>query len=113
MKMRIERNEKVIKKVINDETLNKSTKMKELFKNGLDVKEISEIMNVRYNFVYNVISNEILKGNINEEDIIKVKNESKKDIILKLHRDGKSKIEICKELKICYNMVWSVLNKNK
>ena len=29
---------------------------------GLGIKEVSEIMNVRYNFVYNVVSNAMLKA---------------------------------------------------
>ena len=36
----------------------KSSKMKELYNGGLEIKEIATLLNVRYNFVYNVISNE-------------------------------------------------------
>lgn len=83
----------------------KSDKMKQLFSLGLDIKQIAEIMNVRYNFVYNVISNYVRVNDIKVEQAKKV---SRKDDIVKLYKAGKTRVEISKELKCNYNYVFKV-----
>ena len=109
IKFKVEKvmDKKEVEKIVNSE-MSKSGKMKEMFRGGLDVKEISKIMECRYNFVYNVISNEILKGNILESDLIRDKKVSKKDDIIKMLEEGKNIKEICVELKCVYNMVWKI-----
>lgn len=110
MKVNVKRIEKVeVEKIMKCES-SKSEKMKKLFLGGLEVKEISEMMNVRYNFVYNVVSN-LIRVEDMEKDIIKESKEGKKDEIVKLLKAGKSNIEISKELKCNYNYVWKVVNE--
>lgn len=95
-----------VAKVMADEGLSKSAKMRGLFDLGLDIKDISEACGVRYNFVYNVISNYV---NINDIDVEKTQTSGKKDMILSLHLEGKTKTEISKLLKTNYNYVYKVI----
>lgn len=86
----------------------KSSKMKKMFDLGLDVKVIAEIMDVRYNFVYNVISNYV---NIEDIPVSRTAGESKKDAIIQLFLDGKSNKEIAKQLKLNYNYIYKVIRE--
>jgi transposase-like protein len=83
----------------------KSDQMKQLFGLGLDIKQIAEIMNVRYNFVYNVISNYV---RVNDVKVEQTKKISRKDDIIKLYKNGKTRVEISKTLKCNYNYVFKV-----
>ena len=85
----------------------KSKAMIELYNDGLEIKQIAEIMNVRYNFVYNVISN-FCRMNDVELRTNQVNGSSKKAQIEQLFKDGKSNTEIAKELKTNYNYVYKV-----
>lgn len=85
----------------------KSKKMIALYNGGLEIKEIANLMEVRYNFVYNVISNmcrmndvELRTNNGNEN--------SKKAVIIQMFEEGKSNVEIAKELKTNYNYVYKI-----
>jgi transposase len=100
---------KEITKVIGSEQT-KSAKMKELFLMGVDIKEIAKLMETRYNFVYNVVSN-MIRMNDMEEVVVKDRKEGKKDEIIKLLNEGHSNIEISKILKSPYNYVWKVVNE--
>ena len=86
----------------------KSSKMKQLFDLGLSVKEITNTMNVRYNFVYNVISNYV---NINDIPISKIASESKKEAIIEAFLAGKSNKVIAHELKLNYNYIYKVIRE--
>lgn len=98
-----------LNKILSDETISKSNKMKQLFELGYSVKEISTMLNVRYNFVYNVISNYV---NVNGIETVKqVNKESKKDLIIELFKQGKSRKEISIELKTNYNYVFNVIKE--
>lgn len=99
-----------VKNIVNDESLSKSKRMIELLLLGLDVKTISQLMNVRYNFVYNVVSNYI---NVNGLEVESTKQESKKDKIIELFLAGKSNKEISIELKTNYNYVYNVVKSFK
>lgn len=114
MKKQIENAKKVTDKMIatitSNESLSKSAKMKELFDIGLDIKEIAVIMNVRYNFVYNVVSNYVNMNKI--ETVAKDKN-VKKDAIIAMHLNGKTNKEISIELTTNYNYVHNVLKQYK
>jgi DNA-binding NarL/FixJ family response regulator len=90
--------------------VSKSEKMKKLFQGGMDVKAISELMGTRYNFVYNVVSN-MIRVNDLENEIIKEAKDNKHSEIVRLLTEGKSNIEISKELKVNYNYVWKVVNE--
>lgn len=99
-----------VKNIVNNESLSKSKRMIELLLLGLDVKTISQLMNVRYNFVYNVVSNYI---NVNGLEVESTKQESKKDKIIELFLAGKSNKEISIELKTNYNYVYNVVKSFK
>lgn len=98
-----------IKKVVEGEG-SKSQKMKALFDMGLDVKEIQQLMGVRYNFVYNVVSNYC---NMNGIAVESAEKASKKDAILDLHKAGKSNKEIAITLKTNYNYVFNTVKQYK
>ena len=86
----------------------KSSKMKQMFDLGLDVKQIADIMQVRYNFVYNVVSNYV---RMNDIKVVQVKKQSRKDDIVKLYKTGKTNVEISKALKCNYNYVFKVVKE--
>jgi len=100
---------KQIETIINKEC-SKSKKIQELFLIGFDVKQISEIMLIRYQFAYNVISN---FANINSLEVIQEEKDSKKQKIVELFLNNNSNIEIAKILKTNYNYVYKVLKEYK
>jgi len=102
--------ESKINKTLNDEKLSKSTKMKNLFELGMEVREIANLMQVRYNFVYNVVSN---YARINDIETSSVERNSRKNEIIELFNQGKTNVEISKELKVNYNYVFKVLKEHK
>ena len=93
-----------IKKIV-DQDISKSKRMIQLYNGGLEVKEIAAIMGVRYNFVYNVVSNYC---RMNDVQMRVVKRENKKATIIELIEAGKTNVEISAETKCCYNYVFSV-----
>ena len=96
-----------INQILNDATLSKSQKFIKLYNDGMEIKEIANAMQVRYNFVYNVISNHCRMNEI-ELRTNKTNENSKKVMIEKLFKEGKTNIEISKELKTNYNYVYKV-----
>jgi len=88
-----------------DTTTSKSAKVKTLFEQGFDVKEISDMVGIRYNFAYNVIRNHIV---VNDVAVVTDKKETKKDGVYKLFDEGKTLAEVSKELKMNYNYVWKL-----
>lgn len=96
-----------INNVINDVTLSKSKKFIILYNEGLEIKEIASLFNVRYNFVYNVVSNYCRMNEI-ELRTNNVDGSSKKVMIEELFKQGKSNTEIAKELKTNYNYVYKI-----
>ena len=95
-----------IQTIINNAT-SKSKAMIELYNVGLDIKQIAQAMDVRYNFVYNVISNHCRMNDI-ELRTNKGNENSKKVMIEKLFKEGKTNVEISKELKTNYNYVYKI-----
>ena len=93
-------------KVIEGAT-SKSKAMVELYNAGCEIKEIAEAMQVRYNFVYNVVSNYCRMNDV-ELRTNKENGNSKKAMIAKLFKEGKSNTEIAKELKTNYNYVYKI-----
>ena len=71
----------------------KSKAMIELYNEGLEIKQIAQAMDVRYNFVYNVISNHCRMNDV-ELRTNKTSESSKKVLIEKLFKEGKSNTEI-------------------
>ena len=95
-----------IQTIINNAT-SKSKAMIELYNEGLDIKQIAQVMDVRYNFVYNVISNHCRMNDV-ELRTNKGNENSKKVMIEKLFKEGKTNVEISKELKTNYNYVYKI-----
>lgn len=87
----------------NDES--KSKKMISLYNLGEEIKTISVLMGVRYNFVYNVISN---YARVNDVDLRTNTGDSKKAQIEAMIADGKSNTEISKALRTNYNYVYKI-----
>lgn len=101
---------KKVKELLENSEYSKSSKMKELFNGGHTIKGISELMNVRYNFVYNVISNYVTIESISLVQETKV---NKKSLIIDLFNQGKSNKEISIILKTNYNYVFNTLKEYK
>lgn len=97
-------------KLVADPNLSKSAKIKQLFDAGNDVKTIASIMDIRYNFAYNVVSNYI---NMNDIQVNKDTKVNKKDLIIEQHIAGKSNKEISIELKTNYNYVFNTIKNYK
>ena len=94
----------LVKEIMGKES-SKSKKMIEMYLNGGEISEISKLMGVRYNFSYNVISNYCRVEGV---DMNKVVKESKKGKIVELIKEGKSNVEISKELKSSYNYIFNI-----
>ena len=95
-----------IQTIINNAT-SKSKAMVELYNAGCEIKQIAQAMDVRYNFVYNVVSNYCRMNEV-ELRTNKENGNSKKAMIAKLFEEGKSNTEIAKELKTNYNYVYKI-----
>lgn len=91
--------------IVNGEAT-KSAKMKELYNGGCEIGEIAKLMGVRYNFVYNVISNAAMKAG--EEVRVTRKNGTVKASIIQKIEEGKTNKEISQELGVLYNYVFKV-----
>lgn len=85
----------------------KSKAMVELYNGGLEIKQISQVMDVRYNFVYNVVSNYCRMNEVKLRTN-KTSTSSKKVMIEHLFKEGKTNVEIAKELKTNYNYVYKI-----
>lgn len=111
MKRQVEQvvSEKMVQAVLKSDQ-SKSQKMKDLFNMGLEIKEIAVLIGVKYNFVYNVISNYVNMNGIQVEKNVKA---GKKEVILELWAAGKSNKEISIELKTNYNYVFNVIKTAK
>ena len=84
----------------------KSSKMIKLYNAGMEVGDIAKLMDVRYNFVYNVVSNDCRKNGVAVR--VTRKQGSVKQKIIELVKEGKSNTEISKELSVNYNYVFKV-----
>ena len=98
------KNEK-IQKILNGEG-SKSGKMLALYNEGMEIGEIAKLMGVRYNFVYNVVSNDCRKSG-NEVRVQKKLGTVKTAIIERIDK-GMTNTEISKELAVNYNYVFKV-----
>lgn len=97
-------NEK-ISKILNGEG-SKSSKMLALYNEGMEIGAIAKLMGVRYNFVYNVVSNDCRKAGT--EVRVQKKLGTVKTAIIERIDQGKTNTEISKELAINYNYVFKV-----
>jgi len=104
-----------IEKLVKNGNLSKSFKVIELFNSGMECKDIGILLGIRYNFAYNVIFNYCNVKGVKKEVSERNKNdgEVKKKIIEMYNKgNGKSKVEICKELMKNYNYVSKVCNES-
>ena len=94
-----------INNILNSEA-SKSKKMIELYNGGMDIGDVAKLMNVRYNFVYNVVSNECRKNG----SVVRTlrKQGAVKESIIALIQEGKTNSEISRELGKNYNYVFKV-----
>lgn len=97
--------DKKVAEVMDNDKSSKSAKMKALFNLGLEVKEIADMMGVRYNFVYNVVSNMVIVDGVEVETS---KKASKKDAVWGMLDEGKTVKEIAVELKTNYNYIYKL-----
>lgn len=102
--------EKKVEEILKNEATSKSQKMKDLFALGLEIKEIADKMNVRYNFVYNVISNQVIVEGL---EVTTTKKESKKDKVKELFEQNKTVKEIAIDLKTNYNYIYKIVKELK
>lgn len=118
--MKLTTSKKITKKevetIVNSES-SKSQKMRDLFELGLDVKEIANHLEVRYNFVYNIISRYILEQRIDDSKIEKNSNKGSefKESVRKLLEENKDiKVsEVSKILSKNYNYCWKIMKELK
>lgn len=96
---------KQVVELVSNEGTSKSSKIKVLFDHGYEVKEIAVLLNIRYNFAYNVLQNYINTQSITVETSHK---ETKKDVVWALFDTGAKIGEVAKELKMNYNYVWKL-----
>lgn len=115
MKLNINAKEIITQKEIKEiltklahEELSKGAAIRALFAGGLSVKEISAITAIRYNHVYNVVNQEVLKNGLESEVVREREGGTKKVQILNLLGEGKSIREVSAELNVLYNQVWQV-----
>lgn len=114
VKMKIKEVKKLTKKqqeeLLKNESTSKSAKIKTLFEAGLTVKEIAGLLDIRYNFAYNVISNYIITSGV---EVVVEEKINKKSIVIDLFNQGKSNKEIAIELKTNYNYVYKIVKEYK
>ena len=115
MKINMQDNERITKKAIKEALaqlkegkVSKGACIRTLCAGGLSVKEISEITTIRYNHVYNVCKNEVVKNGLEGEISTAREGGTKKEKILALLEEGKTVTEVSKELGCLYNQVWQV-----
>lgn len=92
--------------------INKSQQMIKMYNDGREIKEIATAMNVRYNFVYNVISNYCRMNDV-ELRTNRDKSDSKKNHIIQLLQSGLTKTEVATQLKCNYNYVFKIEKEMK
>lgn len=98
-------NKEDVTRIIGDDKLSKSEKIRQLFNMGYETSQIAKALNISYNFAYNVLVNYI---NVNGIEVVKTERQTKKNVILEELKKGKSLIEVSKSLRVNYNQVWKI-----
>lgn len=99
-------NETTVEKILSLK-VSKSEKMRKLYDEGLNVSDISKLLDSHYSFVHGVIDKHT------NGDIRKVVKVSKSDEIRKLYDEGLNPGEIAKRLNSNYSFVFSVVKKHR
>lgn len=96
--------------ILNDVNMNKSEKMRQLYELGYDLTAIANTLGVRYNFVYNVITDYLRTrtAQVMAGDYV-----TKKQQIIGLFEEGETMPEISKKLHTDYNYVRRVVKEHK
>lgn len=95
-----------ISKILSQE-VSKSKKIIQLYDGGMEIKEVAVTLGIRYNFVYNVVSNYCRVNDV-ELRTNKNKGDSKKSQIISLLKEGKTKTEVATIMKCNYNYVFKI-----
>ena len=104
---------KEVELLVKNESISKSKKIIELFNGGLECKEISLLLGIRYNFSYNVIFNYCNVNKVEKEVSERKRNNGEvKNKIIDMYNNGSSKVEICKILCLNYNYVGKICNES-
>lgn len=103
--------QKEINQVLNSQD-SKSKKMVTLYNGGMEITEIATLMNTRYNFVYNVVSN-YCRMNTVELRTNRDNGNTKKAQIMTLLAEGKTKTEVATEMKCMYTYVFKIEKEMK
>lgn len=113
-----------------DEELTKSGKIRGLYKLGIEVKDIAKILDLKYNFVYNIVAQCIKEGIVTEiqkpeptheeKMLIAVKEKEVKPLppemestIVQMWIEGKESNEISETLKIDFDYVLRIVKQTK
>lgn len=99
---------KAVTKKLSAGEVSKGAAIRELFAGGLSVKEISDITTIRYNHVYNVCKQEVLKNHLETEISTDREGGTKKAQILELLESGMTINEVSRQLGCLYNQVWQI-----
>lgn len=89
-------------------TMTKGAAIRECFAGGMDVRDISKVLDIRYNHVYNVVKNEVIVHGLEVEQSVRGGENSKKAQILAALAEGKTITQIATEQKCLYNYVWQI-----
>jgi hypothetical protein len=85
-----------VEAIVGNEATSKSSKMKDMFKLGVEVGAIAKKLGVRYNFVYNVVSNMVIVEGLEVEQ---GRDTSKRDTVMGMFDKGMSVKEVAVDLK--------------
>jgi hypothetical protein len=99
-----------IKALVKNTQVSKSAKIRQLFDSGMDIKSISQLLQIRYNFAYNVLQNHVIQNGIAVEKSVRV---SKRDDIVKLLKTGMSLADVSRKTKTNYNYIWKINKERK
>lgn len=97
--------QETVKTLIEDTNKSKSKKIIELFENSYEINEIAKLLDIRYNFAYNVINNYI---NVNDIEIEENSRNSKKVEIFELFEKDATVKEIAKLTKSNMNYIYKL-----
>lgn len=103
----------LVDKIVADVKRSKSDRFIELYNGGLEIKEISELFDVRYNHVYNVVSEYCRMEDVELRVKKKAKSGVGKEQIVSLLLSGMSVVDVCAELKIRTNYVYKIKKELK
>jgi hypothetical protein len=99
-----------VKALVANKELSTSAKVRQMFEAGMEIKEMASLLNIRYNFAYNVIQNYTI---VNDIDVKKAERDSKRPQIIELFIQGKSLADISRATKTNYNYVWKIVDEHK